>query len=463
MSGEGPMSGEGHMSRKGHMSLGGLARACDSAFPSTDPFRYTPPTMKDLRPSHAIRRLIAPYRGLGASLWSMFLATMVNRFGDFVSIFLSLYLSRTLGFDPVHAGIVVSLAFAASMFGSFFSGRLADSFGRKRTLIGLQLAGAIFTASVGFLSAQTWAPWLIVASNLFRGGARPLIGAILTDLSPKGRRKEVFGLQYWSINVGVALGPLAAGFLFDHALPWLFWGDAAFTAVSMALIAARVKPPKVTHSESSLETKDERGALRAFLARPILMAFGGISLLSSMTYSQTGFGLPLTLSDALGAAGPVFSGWLMSLNAIIVITLSIPIARALRDMSPLSCFALSGIFYVVGFGAYGFPLGQGGFALATACWTIGEIVAATNMGVFLAKHSPENWRGSFQSFMGVFYSGGAALGPLLAGPIMLAGGVRALWTVTAAFCAVWALLALLLDLQDRRIIALSRQASPPGS
>jgi MFS family permease len=407
--------------------------------------------MKKPAPRDAFSRLIRPYRGLGASLWTMFLATMVNRFGDFVGAFLSLYLSRALGYSPVQAGVVVSIAFGASMVGSLFSGRIADALGRKPALMSFQTLGACLTLATGFLHAMAWAPWLIVAANLFRGGARPLIGALLTDLSPAGRRKEVFGLQYWSINVGVALGPLAAGFLFDHALAWLFFGDAACTLLAVSLIARGVHPKSAARGESVLERKDERGAVGAFLGRPILLAFGLISLLSSVTYSQTGFGLPLTLSGALGAAGPRFSGYLMSLNALTVIFFSIPIARALRSMSPLACFSLSGVFYVVGFGAYAFPLTRFGFCLATFIWTIGEIVAATNMGVFLAKHSPENWRGSFQSFMGVFYAGGASLGPLLAGPIMQGAGARGLWTAAVALCAVWALLGLGVDAWDRRI------------
>jgi MFS family permease len=390
----------------------------------------------------------------------MFLATMVNRFGDFVAAFLSLYLSRVLGYDSVRTGVVVSLAFAASMVGSFVSGRLADSFGRKRTLLALQMVGAVFTATTGFIYALPWAPWLLVASNLFRGGARPLIGAVLTDLAPQGRRKEVFGLQYWSINVGVALGPLAAGFLFDHALSWLFWGDALSTLISVCLIATRVRAPMAARGESELEKADERGALRAFCARPILLAFGAISILSSITYSQTSFGLPLTLSQALGAEGPRFSGYLLSLNALTVIIFSIPVTRLLRSLSPLSCFALSGLFYVAGFGAYAFPLGKAGFALATFVWTLGEIVASTNMGVFLAKHSPENWRGSFQSFQGVFYAAGSALGPLLAGPLLASGGHVTLWRATAALCALWAVLTLFVDAWDRRIVA---ERGPSGA
>jgi len=415
--------------------------------------------MREKSPIALLGRLIAPYRGLGPSLWSMFVATMVNRFGDFVGAFLALYLSRILGYEATRAGLAVSLAFAASALGALVSGRVADAIGRKRTLVICQASTAIFNLAMSFLFRMSWSPWLIVAGSFFRGAARPLIGAVLTDLAPAGRRKEVFGLQYWSINVGVAFGPIVAAFLFDRALPWLFRGDAICSMASACLIALRVRVSRAAQ-ESSLERPDERGALGAFLARPILLAFASLSLLSSLTYSQTNFSLPLTVSTALGDGGPRFYGLLISLNAVMVLLFSIPIARLLRAKSPLWCMAVSGLLFVAGFGMLGVSAGRAWLAISTAVWTLGEIVNSVNMGVFLAKHSPANWRGSFQSFLGLFSQGGHALGPLLAGPIIAVGsagaggagraGVGLLWAATATVCALWAAGAVAVDRWDRR-------------
>ncbi len=401
-----------------------------------------------------LQRLVLPYRGLGGSLWSMFFATMINRFGDFVGTFLALYLSRILGFDAARTGSTISLVFAASMAGSLLSGKIADRIGRKRALLLCQSAAGLVNLAMSFLYDYSWAPWLIVACSLFRGGARPLIGAVLTDLSPAERRKEVFGLQYWSVNVGVAIGPLVAAFLFDRSVPWLFRGDALSTFASVFLIARGVHMPEIPQATSTLEKHDERGALRAFVARPILIVFAGLSLLNSLSYSQSGFGLPMKISETLGADGPRFLGYMMSLNSFTVIVLSIPIARLLRMVTPLACMAYSGIFYIIGFGMLAFPIGRAGFALSTFIWTLGEIVAATNMGVFMAKHSPANWRASFQSFLGVFYAGGSAIGPLVAGTVLMGGGQSILWMSTSAICLVWAAGAVFVDRWDRRIVAI---------
>ena len=313
---------------------------------------------------------------------------------------------------------------------------------------------AVINLAMSFLYGYSWAPWLLVAESLFRGGARPLISALIADLAPHQRRKEAFGLQYWSINVGTAVGPMVAAFLFDHHLPWLFRGDAICTLASVGLVALGIRSPSLACASTHLERRDERGALRAFAARPILLCYCALSLAISVAYSQTGFALPLTLSATLGEAGTAFFGAMLSLNAVTVIVLSLPLARALRSRSPLFCTALSGFIYVLGFGMLALPLGKAGFALSTLVWTIAEIVAAVNVGIFVARHSPSNWRASFQSFTGVFAQGGWALGPLVAGPLIAASGFPALWLAVAALCALWALAALSLDSWDRHIVAL---------
>ncbi|MEI6385899.1 MAG: MFS transporter [Spirochaetota bacterium] len=272
----------------------------------------TEPQM-DVKPSVTavyLRGFIDPYRGLGSSLWAMFFSTIINRFGDFIGAFLALYLTRILGYGPARAGLVVSFVFAASMAGSLTSGRLADSIGRKQALIAVQAGTVTVNLALVFFWSKPWAPGLIAFGSFLGGGARPLISAVLTDLAPIDRRKEVFSLQYWAINVGVAFGPLMAAFFFDHATFMLFGASAICTMVSVTLIARGVRTPVAIHVVSILERHDDRGALKAFWGRPILLAFLCLSLANSLSYSQTFFALPLSLSSAYGPDGPRNLGYL---------------------------------------------------------------------------------------------------------------------------------------------------------
>jgi len=380
----------------------------------------------------------------------MFLATIVNRFGDFIGPFLALYLTKRLGYGEAQAGLVVSLSFGASALGVLVSGRIADAVGRKATLIACHSAAALCALAMSLLYELPWSPAVVAAGCFFRGSARPLISALISDLAPAERRKEAFGLQYWSINVGVAVGPLVAAYLFDRDIAWLFRGDGICSIASAALILVGVRSPSRSRAGSDLEREDSRGSLAAFFARPILPCFCVVAALSAFTYSQTGFALPLTISERLGEAGPRFFGAMMSLNAVIVIVLSIPIARLMRDRRPLWCMAVAAGAFVLGFSMLAFPLGSAWIAASTFAWTIGEIVQSVNIGVFVSSHSPANWRASFQSFSSSCSQGGHSLGPLAAGPIIAVLGSSGLWALIAAACVLWGLGALALDRREGR-------------
>jgi hypothetical protein len=109
---------------------------------------------------------------------------------------------------------------------------------------------------------------------------------------------------------------------------------------------------------------------------------------------------------------------------------------------------LAGAVYVLGFGMLAFRLGLAWFAASTFIWTVGEIVHSVNMGVFVSRHSPANWRGSFQSFTSVFAQAGHSLGPLAAGAVIASAGFPALWLGVAAACGLWGMGAIALDRRD---------------
>ncbi len=401
-------------------------------------------------PRYYLASLIAPYRDLGGSLWSMFLATIVNRFGDFIGPFLALYLTKRMGYGEARAGLIVSLSFGASALGVLVSGRVADAVGRKATLIACHSAAALCALAMSFLYELSWSPVLVAAGCFFRGSARPLISALISDLAPSERRKEAFALQYWSINVGVAVGPLVAAYLFDRDISWLFRGDGLCSMLSAALILVGVRPPRRSRAGSSLEREDSRGSLAAFFARPILPCFCVLAALSAFTYSQTLFALPLTLAERLGEAGPRAFGSIMSLNATIVIVLSIPIARLMRSRPPLWCMAMAAGAFVLGFSMLALPFGIAWIAASTLVWTVGEIIQSVNVGVFVPSRSPANWRASFQSFSASCTQAGHSLGPLAAGPVIAALGSGGLWALAAAACALWGLGAMALNRREAR-------------
>jgi MFS family permease len=398
----------------------------------------------------AFRFLLGGYRGLPGSVWAVFALQVVMRGGDFVFPFLTMFLTRRLGLSGAAAGAWITANVASGLAGTLVSGKVSDHLGRKRVLAGCLAGTGLLTGLCGFLPASLLIPRVLVLAAFFQGSTKPILSALIMDLCPEGQRKEAFSLSYLGVNLGVAVGPMAAGFLFEHHLHWVFFGNACALAVSLAVLLRFVRDPG--HAAPLLASEREAGgsAFRAFLERPLLVGFCVISLFVSLAYAQTGFGLTLYTSELFGARGPATFGLLMSLNATTVLACTALYTRLTRNLTGPLTMAIGAALYAAGFGMLAFPLGMPLLVLSTFVWTSGEILQAINMGAYLSHHTPVNFRGRFQSIREFMSSTGRLLSPTAFGALATAAGVRVSWLATALVALGCAGGFALLHQKDRR-------------
>ena len=93
-----------------------------------------------------VKHYFSSYRGLPRKAWFLALVLLVNRSGSMVLFFMSLYLTRELGFSVLTAGRVLSVYGAGSLIGSILGGWLTDRWGSKN----VQLASLI-SAGIGYI------------------------------------------------------------------------------------------------------------------------------------------------------------------------------------------------------------------------------------------------------------------------------------------------------------------------
>lgn len=125
--------------------------------------------------------------------------------------------ARELHVDAVLlAWIPMSYLLASAAFTLAF-GRLADMYGRKR----VYLAGTLGVVLTSLVAACAWNPASLIAGRLLQGVAAAMLYAtnvaVISSVYPPARRGSAIGYTVSAVYVGLALGPLLAGWLIEVA------------------------------------------------------------------------------------------------------------------------------------------------------------------------------------------------------------------------------------------------------
>lgn len=357
--------------------------------------------------------------------------------------FLTLYLTNKLGLSFETTGIIVMVVSIIGIPGSLIGGKFADIFGRKKVYLLAQSLAGILLIPCAFLNTTSVIVICILLATFFNAAVRPSMSSMIADLLPPNKRQFGYSLNYLGINIGVALGPTIAGFLFNHSLPLLFIGDAltSFIAVSLVLFYVAEANPIKSETVMTHEEKDESGnVIKILLKRPLIVILLFIYVMYNFVYIQHRFSLPIMLNHKFLAQGSEKFGLLMSINALTVIILTIGITNITKRFKSLTNMGIAGVLYALGFGMIGEIDTFSMYIVSTILWTMGEILMTTNFGVYLANNSPRNYRARFSAIGNLSNSLGGALGTSFMGIYIGLMGINSVWSFTFVIASISAVL-----------------------
>jgi len=151
------------------------------------------------------------------------------------------------GLGPMAAVSVYSVEGLAGLGGRVVVGLLADRFGAKRLLIATLVVQAVAIAA--YLRVNELAEFysLAVIFGVAYGGGMPLYASLARDYFGQHIMGTVFGAATMLSSLGMALGPVAGGWVFDtfHNYAWLYIASAA-VAVGAVLLALFFPKPTRT-------------------------------------------------------------------------------------------------------------------------------------------------------------------------------------------------------------------------
>ncbi len=366
-----------------------------------------------------------------------------------------LYLSSTMREGADVIGVTLSTYLVADILTRTPAGWSADRFGRKPLL----LLGVLFSALPLLLMPRVDSPTLFLALNAVNGvGAGciwPAIYAAVADAYGRERYGLVLGIINMVMLGGIALGPIAGGFLLSRVTySAAFLVCFAIAAFVFVLVVAMVREPRAARG-TDLSRSDAppwrtlAQQMNATLARLLVigllltLAIGMMLPLISLfgrdvvRVSPDVFALMLIPPGIVTAALIVPAGHWADRRGrhtpliLGLILIAIPFAGAPLSINPI----------IVSAGA---TLAGVGYALLVPAWNalVMDWIPVSARGLFL---------GAVATAQGI----GLAAGPSLGGALWARVGVYAPFQAAAAFLG----LAILLTVWNARLDALDN-ASP---
>jgi MFS family permease len=149
------------------------------------------------------------------------------------------------GVTAMAAATVFSVAGLASFSGKIVCGVVADRVGAKRTLVtGLVIQAVAITFYLG--TSQLSGFYAVAAIFGFAyGGVMPLYAVVVREYFGARIMGAVFGAVSTAATLGMALGPVAGGWLYDGfgSYAWMFIASAGI-GVGAVAIALTFRPPR---------------------------------------------------------------------------------------------------------------------------------------------------------------------------------------------------------------------------
>jgi len=232
----------------------------------------------------------------------------------------------------------------------------------------------------------------------------------------------------------------------------LFVGNAVALLLAVMTVLLFVPEPQGKPTTQKADEDNPGQTTFAVLGKaPVLAWYAGLCILSAFVYAQHTFALPYFLKDLLGEVqGPKSFGTVMAVNGITVVLFTVPMTLLTKRVPTLLGIVLSSLIYIVGFGSYAFAQGLPFILGATAFWTLGEILGATNGNAFVAERAAPSHRARINSVISACYITGSAVAPLAAGLVTRTYGTRMVWLPVAGVAALTTLGYLVLHRYDQR-------------
>lgn len=376
-----------------------------------------------------LSKLKSTYNEFPRAFWIYSVIVFIDRLGGSLLFpFYALYLTQKFGINMAQVGGLFALFSISGFVGSAIGGALTDRMGRKSMLIFSLVMSSLSALVMGLVNNLQLFMAISVFVGILGSIGGPAHEAIVADVLPAEKRPQGYGMIRVIFNLAVVIGPAIGGFLATRSYLALFITDAVISVISAMIVYIYMPETKpAPHPDAEHETLLQTFAGYGKVFRDtVFLAFLFVTFLQVVVYINMNTTLGVYLRDNHGMT-EAFYGWLLSLNAAMVVVMQFWITRRLEKQKPMIMMAFGTALYAIGFAMYGFVTGMTMFILAMVIITVGEMVVSPFGQTLVASFAPEEMRGRYMAVSGLTWGLAFAVGPLLAGLVLDNFNPNLLW------------------------------------
>ncbi|CAK8054854.1 MDR family MFS transporter [Eupransor demetentiae] len=352
--------------------------------------------------------------------WLLLAVLLSNTGNSMIWPITTLYMTSTLHQTFTTAGLVLMIGASINILGAFVGGKLFDHWDPHRSLV---IAGIIATSMVTALIF--WNGWpvfaiLIWLANFGMGAIQTLVNAYATTLPGKSTR-VIFNNMYIVLNIGVVLGTLAVGYLFDYGF-WILMAIAAalyffLLVLSFAIFRLPADNEVIEEVSASDETAPAADQpVKKFRIDSLLAWIGALLFITYLSYMlwET---IMAPHMKALGLPTRNYAD-LWMINGVTIIIFQKPISNWANRNSYRISVILGALIFATSFLLMPFVKEFWQIVLVFELLTVGEMLESPQVPAWVSQITPPAVAGQAQGFVSMMISSGRVVGPIYAGVMM---------------------------------------------
>jgi len=358
-----------------------------------------------------LARLKLPTADYPRQFWLLFWGMFVNATGaSLVWPFLSIYVRQKLNVPLTTVGLLLTVQSVFGLLATTVAGPAMDRYGRKAGML-VSLTGNA-AMMIAMNAARTLPLWVVLSAayGAFNPVYRVGVTAMVADMVEPEKRVDAYALMRMIINLGISIGPAVGGFIAGASYALAFFlaaGTHLAFGLLIVLFVAETMP-----EEADGETRG-RSYLPVLRDRPY-MAFMTALIVSAMSAPIMFVLLPVYIKEQFGIPESGF-GFIMSTNALMVVTLQYLVTRFSRRHRPLPVLAVGAVFYALGAGSVAWGRAFPAFLASMAVLTVGEMLIFPTATALTANLAPRDMRARYMGVLNLTWAVGIGIAPVIGG------------------------------------------------